>query len=70
MGLGAHQVTAAIFSFLAFALDALAIAAQAIVSKALGAGDARQGRELVRIGMGWGWSPVSSSVCCCSSAAG
>ncbi|WP_392507619.1 MATE family efflux transporter [Naumannella halotolerans] len=54
VGLGAHQVTAAIFSFLAFALDALAIAAQAIVGKALGAGDARQGRELVRIGMGWG----------------
>ena len=37
--LAAHQVALTIWSFLAFALDALAIAAQAIVGRALGAGD-------------------------------
>ena len=52
--LAAHQVALTVWSFLAFALDALAIAAQAIVGRSLGAGD-RQG---VRSAMGtmirWG----------------
>jgi putative MATE family efflux protein len=52
--LAAHQVAMTVWSFLAFALDALAIAAQAIVGRALGAGD----REAVRVAMGtmvrWG----------------
>lgn len=43
--LAAHQVALTVWSFLAFALDALAIAAQAIVGRALGAGD----REAVRV---------------------
>ena len=37
--LAAYQVTATIWSFLTFALDALAIAAQAITGRTLGAGD-------------------------------
>jgi putative MATE family efflux protein len=52
--LAAHQVALTVWSFLAFALDALAIAAQAITGRALGAGD----REGVRLAMGtmvrWG----------------
>ena len=52
--LAAHQVAMTVWSFLAFALDALAIAAQAITGRALGAGD----REGVRLAMGtmvrWG----------------
>lgn len=52
--LAAHQVTGAIFIFLAFALDALAIAAQAIVGKTLGAGDAARARALLRTLLWWG----------------
>src|SRR5262245_28550138 len=52
--LAAHQVAMTVWSFLAFALDALAIAAQAITGRALGAGD----RPAVRTAMGtmvrWG----------------
>lgn len=52
--LASHQVAMTIWSFLAFALDALAIAAQAITGRALGAGD----RAGVRAAMGtmirWG----------------
>ena len=52
--LAAHQVALTVWSFLAFALDALAIAAQAITGRALGAGD----RKSVRVAMGtmvrWG----------------
>ncbi|NUR78896.1 MAG: MATE family efflux transporter [Dermatophilaceae bacterium] len=52
--LAAHQVAMTVWSFLAFALDALAIAGQAITGRALGAGD----REGVRVAMGtmvrWG----------------
>ena len=43
--LAAHQVALTVWSFLAFALDALAIAAQALTGRALGAGD----REGVRV---------------------
>ncbi|GAA1979359.1 MATE family efflux transporter [Terrabacter lapilli] len=52
--LAAHQVAMTVWSFLAFALDALAIAGQAITGRALGAGD----RDGVRVAMGtmvrWG----------------
>ena len=43
--LAAYQVTATIWTFLAFALDALAIAAQAITGKALGAGEVDRTRD-------------------------
>ena len=43
--LAAYQVTATIWTFLAFALDALAIAAQAITGKALGAGELDRTRD-------------------------
>ncbi len=59
-GLGAtavatHQLAIAVWSFLAYALDAVAIAAQAIIGRALGAGDLAHVREsterVVRIGL-------------------
>jgi putative MATE family efflux protein len=46
--LAAHQVAFEVWTFLAFALDAVAIAGQAIVGRALGAGDGDQAR-----GAGW-----------------
>jgi putative MATE family efflux protein len=52
--LAAHQVAAAIWTFQAFALDALAIAAQAITGKALGAGDAAAARSATSIMLRWG----------------
>ncbi|HSM01890.1 MAG TPA: MATE family efflux transporter [Acidimicrobiia bacterium] len=42
----AHQVLSQVFLFLALALDALAIAAQALVAKVRGSGDGRSAREL------------------------
>ncbi|WP_432560253.1 MATE family efflux transporter [Granulicoccus sp. GXG6511] len=53
-GLAAHQVVNSLWLFLAFALDAIAIAAQAIVGRYLGAGDARTVRELVGMMVRWG----------------
>jgi putative MATE family efflux protein len=52
--LAAHQVSMTIWSFLAFALDALAIAAQAIVGRALGAGDRRGVRDSMGTMTRWG----------------
>jgi putative MATE family efflux protein len=52
--LAAHQVAMTIWAFLAFALDALAIAAQAIVGRALGAGDRQGVREAMRTMTRWG----------------
>jgi putative MATE family efflux protein len=52
--LAAHQVAMTIWSFLAFALDALAIAAQAIVGRALGAGDRQAVREAMGTMTRWG----------------
>lgn len=55
--LAAHQVTATIWSFVAFALDAVAIAAQALTGRALGAGDAQEARTLTGLMVRWGvWS--------------
>jgi putative MATE family efflux protein len=52
--LAAYQVSATIWGFLAFALDALAIAAQALTGKALGAGDVEGARSATRTVMTWG----------------
>jgi putative MATE family efflux protein len=43
--LAAHQIAFQLFVFLALVLDALAIAAQVLVGRALGSGDARAARE-------------------------
>ena len=58
-GLGEHelagwQVVYTIFSAAAFALDALAIAAQALIGKGLGAGDAEEVRLVLRRTLAWG----------------
>ncbi|MDN5782712.1 MAG: MATE family efflux transporter, partial [Luteimonas sp.] len=52
--LAAHQVAFAIWSLLTFALDALAIAAQAITGKGLGAADVVGVRESTRVMIRWG----------------
>ncbi len=52
--LAAHQIVATVWSALAFALDALAIAAQALTGKALGAGDATGARDAARTMARWG----------------
>lgn len=58
VNLAAHQLAMTVFTFLAFALDALAIAAQALIGKELGAGHSGAARELtgtmVRWGLGFG----------------
>jgi putative MATE family efflux protein len=58
VNLAAHQLAMTFFTFLAFALDALAIAAQALIGKELGAGHPAAVRELtgtmVRWGLGFG----------------
>ncbi|WP_245627293.1 MATE family efflux transporter [Kribbia dieselivorans] len=58
--LAAYQVTATIWTFLTFALDALAIAAQALTGKALGAGDAAAARSATDLMLRWGvWGGVT-----------
>ncbi len=58
--LAAHQVTATMWTFLAFALDAIAIAGQAITGKALGAGDAAGARMATTVMIRWGlWCGVA-----------
>ncbi|GIL34816.1 MATE family efflux transporter [Phycicoccus sp. DTK01] len=52
--LAAYQVTATLWSFLVFALDALAIAAQAITGRTLGAGDVARTRAATRLMVRWG----------------
>jgi len=52
--LAAYQVSATVWSFLAFALDALAIAGQALTGKALGAGDIAGARSATRTMLRWG----------------
>jgi putative MATE family efflux protein len=52
--LAGYQVVFTIFSAAAFALDALAIAAQALVGKGLGAGDAAGVRQVLRRTVAWG----------------
>ncbi len=54
--LAAHQIVFTLFSFLAFALDALAIAAQAMVGHARGSGEDTSAmiRTLIRWALGYG----------------
>ncbi|MHA7275910.1 MATE family efflux transporter [Arthrobacter sp. Hz1] len=54
VSLAAHQLVMTIFIFLAFALDALAIAAQALIGKELGAGDKPLAHALTRRMIRWG----------------
>jgi putative MATE family efflux protein len=54
--IAAHQVAFALWSLLAFALDAVAIAGQAITGRYLGAGDVGSAREATRRMVGWGAS--------------
>ncbi|WP_218974709.1 MATE family efflux transporter [Streptomyces sp. NP160] len=53
-GIAAHQVATVLWTTTALALDALAIAAQALVGRALGAGDAAGARAQVRRLVVWG----------------
>ncbi|MDH6111859.1 putative MATE family efflux protein [Kitasatospora sp. MAP12-15] len=50
----AHQIAMALWSFLAFGLDAIAIAGQAIIGRYLGAGDAPGARAATRRMVLWG----------------
>jgi putative MATE family efflux protein len=50
-----HQLAITIWTFLAFVLDAVAIAAQAITGRYLGAGDVRQTRAVTDRMVRWGW---------------
>jgi len=50
----AHQIAIQLWSFLALSLDALAIAAQALVGSAVGAGDVAAAKELARRLVRWG----------------
>lgn len=52
--LAAHQVAFTIFSTLAFVLDALAIAAQALIGKELGASRVAQAKAMTRTMIRWG----------------
>ncbi|WP_336923403.1 MATE family efflux transporter [Aquipuribacter sp. SD81] len=52
--LAAHQVVFTCWTFGAFALDALAIAAQALTGRSLGAGDAEGTRATTRLMVRWG----------------
>jgi putative MATE family efflux protein len=54
VALAAHQVSMSIWTLLAFALDAIAIAGQAIIGRNLGAGDVALGRAMTRRLIGWG----------------
>lgn len=52
--LAAHQVAFTFFSTLAFVLDALAIAAQALIGRELGAARRESARTMVRLMVWWG----------------
>ncbi|HET9657121.1 MAG TPA: MATE family efflux transporter [Kineosporiaceae bacterium] len=53
-GLAAYQVSSTVWTLLALALDALAIAGQALTGRALGAGDIRGARAATRRMLVWG----------------
>ncbi|GAA2519963.1 MATE family efflux transporter [Rarobacter incanus] len=59
--LAGHQIVTAVWNLIAYALDALAIAAQALIGHALGAGRIREARRLLRIMLRWG--VVTGAVC-------
>jgi len=60
VALGAHEIATQLFSFLALALDAVAIAGQAMIGTLLGANDAptalRLGRRITAWGVGLGFA--------------
>lgn len=58
-----HQIAFTIWSFLAFAMDAIAIAAQALTGRSLGAGDHEGTRAITRRMVQWGiWFGVVAGV--------
>jgi putative MATE family efflux protein len=61
VSLATHQVAITLWGFLAFVLDAIAIAAQAITGRYLGAGDVAGTREVTRRMVQWG---VAGGVVC------
>ncbi|MFV0426111.1 MAG: MATE family efflux transporter [Beutenbergiaceae bacterium] len=61
--LAAHQIVNSVWALVAFALDALAIAAQALIGRGLGAGDADGVRALARRCLWWGtWAGAGFGV--------
>ncbi|MGW3126853.1 MATE family efflux transporter [Streptomyces sp. NPDC001123] len=52
--IAAHQIVLSLWSLLAFALDAIAIAGQSVIGRYLGAGDAVGAREACRRMVQWG----------------
>ena len=52
--LAAHQIAFEVWTVLALTLDAVAIAGQALIGRALGAGDAVRSRQLARRMLEWG----------------
>lgn len=52
--IAAHQIILSLWNLLAFALDAIAIAGQAIIGRYLGAGDTQGAREACRRMVQWG----------------
>ncbi|MEU0084837.1 MATE family efflux transporter [Streptomyces sp. NPDC006274] len=52
--IAAHQIVLSLWSLMAFALDAIAIAGQAIIGRYLGAGDAAGARQACRRMVQWG----------------
>ncbi|MEU5275973.1 MATE family efflux transporter [Streptomyces asoensis] len=52
--IAAHQIALSLWSLLAFALDAIAIAGQAIIGRYLGADDAQGARDVCRRMVEWG----------------
>jgi putative MATE family efflux protein len=61
--LAAHQIAITLWGFLAFALDAIAIAAQALTGRALGSGDVDYARAVTRRMIRWGlWSGIVTGV--------
>lgn len=67
--MAAHQIVMTVFSFLSFALDALAIAAQAMTGEALGRRDVPQVTEMTRrfVRLGWQWGTVAAVLLAVSS---
>ena len=67
--LATHQIAITVWTFLAFALDAIAIAAQAITGRYLGAGDVSGTREVTRRMVQWGvYAGIGSGVLLAASA--
>uniref|UniRef100_A0AAU2V5L2 MATE family efflux transporter n=1 Tax=Streptomyces sp. NBC_00003 TaxID=2903608 RepID=A0AAU2V5L2_9ACTN len=52
--IAAHQIILSLWNLMAFALDAIAIAGQAIIGRYLGAGDARGAKQACRRMVEWG----------------